>query len=214
MLPCPTVAQKDRAWLLFGLAVGAGIGIASLLSRPRPKLGVASRVLLIGDSMAQGLTPHLAALAKDRAVPFMGRSEVGTRIDQWTGARLDAALAAFGASPTLVLVALGTNDFYAKETHETLAAHVTALAGKLSEIPRSDEYGLGPDVLWIGPPLLQILDAPYDVIEQALREGYTGTGVAGYFASQVLDLRMGPDRIHPTSAGFASWAAAIWNRLS
>jgi lysophospholipase L1-like esterase len=204
---------RYRAWILFGLAIGAGAAIATMLNRPRVKIGPKTRMLLIGDSMAEGLTPHLAALAKEASVPFAASSKIGSHIPEWLGQRLDDALAK--ANPTLVLVALGTNDFYSHEPNEKLAADADALLERLSQATVPDCYGLGPDLVWIGPPLLQIFDAPYPVLQGAVESGYKAAcGEAEYFSSELLDLRMGPDLIHPTAAGFAAWAGAIWKRLS
>ena len=66
-----------------------------------------ARVAVVGDSFAEGLGPHLAAHAKDCGTPFFLDDARGTSVTQWTGPRLDAALA---FNPSVVLVSLGGND--------------------------------------------------------------------------------------------------------
>ena len=52
---------SSKQWLYAGLAIAAGIGMVRLMSGPRLRKGL--KVLLIGDSLAVGMTPFFAALA-------------------------------------------------------------------------------------------------------------------------------------------------------
>lgn len=202
---------SERAWILAGLALAAGAIMAASLLRRRLKLPEDARILMFGDSMAQGLDPHLAALAKEAGIPFKAVYKVGTRIDQWPTAELDAAFESF--NPNFVIIVLGTNDFYSQKSHEQIAADAEKLLEWLEKKSDPTCYGLGPAVLWVSPPLLQIFDAPYPELE-AETDQYEGCGGSQYFNSAILDLRMGADHIHPTAAGFASWAGAIWQAIS
>lgn len=205
---------SSKQWLWAGLALAAGLGVSRLLGGPRIKKGM--RVLLIGDSLALGLTPFFASLAKESGVDFKAMATVGTRIDQWAAnPDLKALLAAF--KPDLILVSLGTNDSFMQgaDVVSKQQAQLDKLYSVLTEWPRSSDYGLGPEyVVWIGPPVLPKPPSPgiskmiQDAAGSALSPRYY------YFHSERLDLPRGPDGLHPVPRGYAGWAGAIWHWLS
>lgn len=206
--------SRNRAWLLAGLAVAAGFGIATLLDRPRVKLSKTTRILLVGDSLAQGLSPHLGNFAKESQYPYQAVHHVGSAIRYWTGERLAAALEQ--AKPTLAVVVLGTNDLAGQRSGEQLAADAAALLDQLSKFPRSDEgYCLGVDVLWVSPLVAMLAAHPQgEALEQAVRSPTGSCGKTEWFDSAVLDVKTGADGVHPVASGYAAWAGAIWKRLS
>ena len=187
----------DRRWILGGLLVATGVGLAAIATR-RPKIGENSRVLLFGDSMAVGLDQHMRQLAAEAGVPYTGKGIVGTRLDQWDdSAWLDQTLASF--QPTLILVSLGTNDeATAPGAIDRQAPHLAALLEKLDRT--------GAAVVWIGPPHLPF---PRQGVSDMIREN-----VPFYFESENLDIPRGPDNLHPNAAGYAGWAGAIWQWLT
>lgn len=206
--------SRNRAWLLAGLALAAGVGLATLLERPRVRLTPESRILLLGDSHAQGLDPHLRAYAKEAGYPYGSAFKVGSTIAYWKGQRLAQALEAH--KPTLAVVVLGTNDLAGKRSAQTVEADAAELLAELAQVPRPDlGFCLGADVLWVSPLALFASGAPgpFHALAVAV-SGYGGCGQAEFFDSAALDVRTGPDLIHATAAGYASWAGAIWKRLS
>lgn len=206
--------SRDRAWLLAGLALAAGFGVATLLGRPRVKLGPSSRILLVGDSLAQGLDPHFSSYAKESGYPYGSAHKVGSAIRYWVGERLQAALEA--TKPTLAVVVLGTNDFAGGRSAEAVHKDAGELLDQLAQFPRPDEgYCLGVDVLWVSPLALMASThaAAFDALRGVLGAP-SGCGKTELFDSTALDVRTGADLVHPTAAGYASWAGAIWKRLS
>jgi lysophospholipase L1-like esterase len=188
----------DRRWLLGGLLIGTGIGLAALATR-RPKITGATRLLLFGDSLAVGLDPHMRQLAAEVGVEaYTGRGVVGSRIDQWDdSAWLDETLASF--QPTLILVSLGTNDEATSPgAVERQEPHLTALLDKL--------HASGAEIVWIGPPSLPF---PRQGVADMIR-----ASVPYYFDSEQLDIPRSPDHLHPNAAGYAGWAGAIWRWLT
>jgi lysophospholipase L1-like esterase len=187
----------DRRWILGGLLVATGVGLAALATR-RPKISADSRVLLFGDSMAVGLDQHMRELAAEAGVPYTGKGIVGTRIDQWDdSAWLDQTLASF--QPTLILVSLGTNDeATAAGAVDRQAPHLDALLQKLE--------ATGAQLVWIGPPELPF---PRQGVSDMIR-----ANVPHFFESEHLEIPRGPDNLHPTAAGYAGWAGAIWQWLT
>lgn len=187
------------------VAIGAallGLGILGLASKASPLKGGLmpttparpARLLLVGDSLAVGLRAPLAALAASAGVPFEGHGVVSTRIDQWaTDAKLDQYLATF--KPTHVLVSLGTND--EKVGTGWAAKEAPKLHALLDKIAKS-----GAEVLWIGPPTLPFTRVGVSDMVRGL--------VPKYFPSELLQIERSPDQLHPTAAGYSSWAAQIW----
>jgi lysophospholipase L1-like esterase len=190
----------DRRWILSGLLLAGGIGVARM-ARARPKLTEDTRLLLIGDSLAQGLSPHLKALATDAGLPYLGAGVAGSRVAQWIDSQwLSAALQEF--SPNLVLLCLGTNDAYSNLSVQQERAHVDAL---LARLPAQAE------VVWVGPPLLPATysgRAAHVELVEAIADR-----TEHYYDSQELDIPRGPDGLHPTAAGYAGWAGALWDWL-
>jgi len=192
------MGDVDRRWLLGGLLTVLGVGLVAAATR-RPKLTEKSRVLLIGDSMAVGLDPHMRELAGETGIEaYAGRGITGSRIDQWARMGwLDTELESF--HPTLVLVSLGTND-------EALGAGAVARQEPFVDELLEKLHGSGAEIVWIGHPSLPFEEnGVADLIESK---------VPFYFRSTELDIPRSPDGLHPNAAGYAGWSGAIWRWLS
>lgn len=188
----------DRRWVYAGLVAAAGIGLVRVLRAPRIQSG--SRLLVIGDSLAVGLTPPLKALGADQGIAVLGIGKVSTRIDQWAqSAALTDAVVAF--KPTLVLVSLGTNDEYLSgDAVKRQRPYLEQLLNRLE--------GAKSDYVWIGPPTLPKSTNGVTALLQARVPS------ANYFPSHTLTIPRGPDQLHPTAKGYAGWAGALWQWLS
>lgn len=174
---------------------------------------------MFGDSMAQGLDPHMKALAKDAGIPYFVAAVPGTRIDQWAASKkLDQYLADF--QPTITLVVLGTNDAYMMgSVWQKQEPHVQLLLDKLrtfSNVNVNDaagpHYSAGTEIVWIGPPAL-----PANHMGMSLDQDFLlalAEAAPNYFASDELEIPRGPDGLHPSVAGFAGWAGRIWAYLT
>lgn len=193
--------KSNRAWILVGAALSTGLGVVFVLSDRHPKLRAGSRLLLVGDSLAVGLSPYLRAIAADEHVPFESVARVGTTIADWARstpdhAALQQALDSF--RPTVVLVSLGTNDEYLSSA---------ALDAEHDDLDRLVAMLRPYDVGWVGVPSLPKpgSNGAVDLVRS--------TGLP-YFASQRLDLERAPDGIHPTAAGYAKWAGLLWSWIA
>lgn len=199
--------KRTRAWVLWGLAAVAGVGLVRLLG---PTVHEGERLLLLGDSMAEGLAPHLRALAAEHGVEFHALARRGSRIDEWAAdPSLEDLLTDF--QPHVVLVALGTNDVYSLSALERSGGAIRPLLDRLVGWPHRDDYGLGAAVVWVMPPSLpdelggfERDDALLDRIRDEART----------FPSDELDIPRAPDGVHPTAAGYAAWAGALWQWLT
>jgi lysophospholipase L1-like esterase len=188
----------DKRWLLGGLLIASGVGLAALATR-RPKITSKTRLLLFGDSLAVGLNPQFKQLAAEAGVEaYVGKGIVGTRINQWdTDLWLDETLVAF--QPNMILVSLGTNDEATSPgAVDREAPHLARLLDKL--------HATGAEIVWIGPPALPF---PRQGVADMIR-----ANVPYYFESENLEIPRSPDHLHPNAAGYAGWAGAIWQWLT
>lgn len=213
----------NRAWIYFGLAAGATtIGLVRLLGAPTLRPG--DRILLVGDSLAVGLTAPLGALASEYGVPLQAIATVGTRIDQWAQSdALTQALQTF--QPTVVLISLGTNDAYmqpssGEDIGQRQAPYMEALLSKIEQYTHTADYGMGPRaIVWISPPTLPAAAISLPSV-MALIESEHQIALprikprVSFFPTQSLTLPRGPDGIHPVATGYAAWAGAIWQWLT
>jgi len=181
------------------LAVGVGATTIAIASGP-PKVQRGSRIFLLGDSLAVGLSRPISALAKDSGILFESQAIEGTRIDQWASKpELYTALDRF--KPDIILVSLGTNDEYMKLDAKTRQEpHIKKLLHELrSRAP----------VAWIGPPKL-----PKKGTNGAIPLILENVPSSNYFPSQKLEIPRAPDKLHPTVSGYAGWAANIWKWIT
>ena len=155
----------------------------------------ARRIVLVGDSLAQGLGPALAEIARGVPCGFHAVGKQSTRVRDWM--RDSDLVAAIGAPPAdLVLVSLGTNDM---RTADPAAAgtEAGALVDKI--------VAAGASVAWIGPPRMTF---DTGVFRPALAGACSARNVR-ICDSQSLDLERAADGIHLTPKGYRAWAETI-----
>ena len=191
----------NRRWLLGGLLAAGGIGLVATTAFGHPRLNADTRLLLIGDSFAAGLGPHLQSLSREEGVDYLGRGVVGSSIVQWSPSGphngwLKNTLKTY--APTIVLISLGTNDEYGGCT-DGRRKWIESLVVQIEEA--------GAHAVWIGMPKL-----PRD--ETCGIRTTAKDAAPAYFDTETLDIPRGPDRLHPTAAGYAGWSGAIWRWLS
>lgn len=194
--------RMDRRWILGGVLLAGGVGVVRVLTQ-RPRFDEHSKILLIGDTFANGLSPHLQTLATDEDLPFLFGAKNGTNLEEWANSEwLLRKLEEF--EPTHVLISLGTTDAYSPISPEQAAESVEELVAIIQE------HQAHP--IWIGEPALPDVYAglsPNEEVLDAIQEH-----APYYFNSSEISIPRGPDGLHPTATGYAGWAALIWNWLS
>lgn len=154
------------------------------------------KILLIGDSLAQGMAPHFNKLAKNKGyVPRINCLQ-GTRIDYWSD-RLDKIMN--DIRPGLIVVSLGTNDS-GLPTPEIQRRHVK----NIKKI--ADRYG--SKILWILPQPLPKRFVGQHGIKQIIKEEIKDD----VYDTQVK-LEKIKDEIHMTSRGYETWITATWDHM-
>ena len=163
-------------------------GIA--MSNPKNK-----DILLVGDSLAVGLSAPMKALGKRDDVHVHDEAKVGTTASYWVP-RLPSILRA--RRPRVLAVSLGTND--AAIADRKLASEALRGICKVAE-------ELDVRLVWIAPPSLPA----------RLTGAATVRATIDDCAPVVLDISEGieraPDGIHATGKGYATWALRLWAPL-
>lgn len=188
--------------------VGVGLlaAAAAFLRRPRSSAKTSGPMLLLGDSLAVGLSGPLKSLG----LPMQSIAIEGTTTEFWTTngrARLAVAL-----TPSIgtALISLGTNDAYAGESYAPRAFAATHQL--LSTI-----IGAGAQVLWIGPPNLpssygskRLNQSTIDTIRQVVES----TDGALWLEHSNTNLPRQSDQLHPTQVGYVAWANLLVDELA
>lgn len=188
------------------MAAGCAWVLASTLALPeaRGEGAAAERlpfrsVLLVGDSMlggGNGLAAAMAARLKSVGVrPYYQTWVSASLVHVVREGKLSRAIDAL--HPDAVVLVLGTNDADAPEPQH--------LSRRIREIVRL--VGKRP-CLWVGPPPLRKPET--GITEQLMAHA----APCAVLDSRPLALERRPDGIHPTDAGGATWADAIFRALA
>lgn len=220
------LAEATMARKTIGPTEGAPPDSTGWYGRGRP--GPAVKVALLGDSSAAGYgvhavqdTPgaHLAsgvAEGADRRVHLRSVAFVGAQTRDLSG-QIDRAL---GAEPQVVVIMIGANDV----THSRLPSEsvrlLAAAVRRLREYGAEVVVGTCPDlgtIKPIAPPLRQVarlwsrrLAAAQTIA--TVEAGGRSVSLASVLAPENTStpaLLFGPDRFHPSAAGYASLASVL-----
>lgn len=154
---------------------------------PRVTVVPGARVLLLGDSIAQGLTAPLNRLVTDAKASLSVTAKMGTTISAWSGTPPPKS--------DIALVSLGTNDM---KLLDPLAekSKLEALLLRLRETSRR--------VVWVSPPPMPFQDRG---VRQMLA---STTAAAGVELFPSIEVPRGPDGVHPNASGYAALAGLLW----
>jgi lysophospholipase L1-like esterase len=191
----PTAASRLRA-LLAALLL---IAIPVAASAERSAAQAPSPVLVVGDSLAVGLEPHLGAMLQSSAVVWDARS--GRTTPQGL-VRLRARLRQ--VTPRTVVVSLGTND---GPDPRRFASRIQRV---LQAIPATDCV-VWPDIN--RPPR----KGPYQALNRVLYAAaeHDRRLVVVHWDRAVLEGKVAlPDGLHPDAAGFRYRSRLIANAMA
>lgn len=148
-------------------------------------------VLLIGDSMLEGLSPRLGA--------YCGASGHKLYTIIWYGSTTEL----FGSSklitdyirklhPDYIFISLGGNELYIKDIAEKRQPYVKNILAEIDTIP----------YLWIGPPNWRKDTGINSLLKTTLPKGT-------FFESNGMKFDRKKDGAHPTSESAAQWMDSI-----
>jgi lysophospholipase L1-like esterase len=149
-------------------------------------------VLLVGDSMAEGVGPWLKKKVEAVGGRFIDGHERSSTIVWWQGSGKLRELLALH-HPDLVFIALGSNEIFME--------HPEARAPLIQQMV--EEIGARPSY-WIGPPSWKPDKGLVHIIEENFQPGH-------FYNSNDLVVPRAPDGKHPTAQGYGTWTDLVWN---
>jgi hypothetical protein len=148
------------------------------------------RILMIGDSMLDGLLPRLADYAVENGHSVNAVIWYGSRTIDWSrGTRLSDALRDY--RPTYVMVVVGSSELTTRDIEKRAPAvqQILKLIGERK-------------LVWIGPPNWRTDTGIGALLEREL-------GPKRYFRSLDLTFERKRDKIHPTLGASRIWMDAV-----
>lgn len=148
-------------------------------------------LLFIGDSMLDGLSPRLAAYAKQNGHSLYSVIWYSSNTEAWgkTG-KLTGYLNQL--HPDFVFICLGSNELFVKDIKEKRQKYVDAIVKELGNTP----------YLWIGPPNWKPDTGINDMLASSLRPG-------SYFVSNGMSFERRKDGAHPTPSSAITWMDSV-----
>ena len=149
------------------------------------------RILLIGDSMLEGLSPRLAAYAQQNnhklfTVVWYSSSSKTWAISQ----NIEKYIEQF--KPTYIFISLGANELFIKNIAELREGYVKTVIEKLGDIP----------YVWIGPPNKQKDTGINDLLKKTVPADK-------FFLTKGMKFSYFEDQIHPTRASAIEWMDSV-----
>lgn len=161
-----------------------------------PEISSESDILLVGDSLAVGLSTQFHKLAKQSGYKPHTHAIVGSTTNQWIKL-LKSDLKKI--EPKLVIVSLGTNDSTMSpewfNIHQNIFSELTKIV-----------IDSGVKIIWIMPPSLQNKNFK----SQNLVIDLIKKTDSMQFDSTQLEIPRSKDKVHPTIKGYQLWMDSIW----
>lgn len=172
--------------LLFPLLLG---------QTPIPMEPEKPTILLVGDSLAAGVTPEFVRLGEARGYRAIGDGRVGTRVGHWIR-WVTPVLRRY--HPRVVLVSLGTNDMGGEGG---MVRNPNLVNELLQRIDRESAT-----VVWILPPSFPKGKFPYEAeVRSALGDRVPKT----VDASRIV-FKRAEDEVHGTPEGYRALMDEVW----
>jgi lysophospholipase L1-like esterase len=148
-------------------------------------------VMLIGDSMAEGVGPWLQKKVQEVGGRFINGQERSSTIVWWQGSgKLRELLQRH--RPDIVFVALGSNEIFLEDP-ERRAPLIKQMVEDLGSRA----------AFWIGPPSWKPDKGLVRVIEENFQPGH-------FYNSNDLVVPRAADGKHPTAQGYQRWTELVW----
>lgn len=155
----------------------------------------AQRILLIGDSMNEGITRRFSAWCENSGHELHTVIWYGSSTKSWASSNR-IKLYIKKIHPTYIIISLGSNELFVKDAVER-AKYIRSI---------TEAVGTSPYV-WIGPP-----NWKEDTGINAAIAREVGSG--RFYESRNLTLERGKDHRHPTMASAAAWTDSVASWLS
>lgn len=154
------------------------------------------RILFVGDSMLEGLSPRLAAYAKHNGHELYSVIWYGSTTKSWGNTQKMAEyIKQF--NPSFIFVSLGGNEMFVKDIKTRHLQQLKNILKQIGDIPYQ----------WIGPPNWK----PDTGINELLAANIPADK---FFLSKDLKLARASDKVHPTRVAAYGWFDLIVKWMS
>ena len=164
--------------------------IADTLRIEEPKFIVDTlpqRILFVGDSMLESLSPRVAAYAKHNGHVLNTVIWYGSTTKSWgTSQKMSEYIAQY--NPTFIIVSLGGNEMFVRDIKKRHLEPLKNILSQIGNIPYQ----------WIAPPNWK----PDTGINELLAENIPADRL---FVSKDLKIARTSDKIHPTRTAACGW---------
>lgn len=158
---------------------------------PQPLDTATQSILLIGDSMLEGLSPRLAAYADENGHTLNEVRWYSSTSNVWGECdTLTHYINKF--KPTYIFICLGANELFVKDIEKKRDKYVKRIFSQIGDIP----------YLWIGPPNWKPDTGINRLIKKNAVEG-------GFFLSDGMKFDRTKDGAHPTRKSSAQWMDSV-----
>ena len=148
-------------------------------------------ILFIGDSMLEGLSPRLAAYAKENGHKLYSVIWYSSTSEVW-GETTKLAEYIEQFKPTYVFVSLGANELFVRNIAERRDKFVKNIISQIGDIP----------YVWIGPPNWKEDTGINNLIAKNARKG-------SFFLSNGMHFDRAKDGAHPTRKSACLWMDSV-----
>ena len=158
---------------------------------PMPCDTTSQTILLVGDSMLEGLGPRLAAYAEHNGHTLYSVMWYSSSSERWgTSDKLRSYIKRL--KPTYIVLCLGANELNVTNISEKREKYVKRIIADIDTIP----------YLWIGPPNWRNDTGINDLIAR-------NTGRGCFFLSNGMTFERSKDGAHPTRSSAAQWLDSV-----
>ena len=158
---------------------------------PAPMDTTSKNILLVGDSMLEGLGPRLAAYADynghtlTRVIWYSSTTEIWGQTT-----RLKERIDEF--KPDYIFICLGANELFVSDIKKKRQKYLDEILSQIGDIP----------FVWIGPPNWKPDTGINDMLQETLPEG-------SFYLSNGEHFDRAKDGAHPTHASAAAWCDRV-----
>lgn len=158
---------------------------------PFPCDTTAKIILLIGDSMLEGIGPRLAAYAEENGHTLYTVIWYSSTTERW-GKSDKMSKYIHDLKPDYIFLSLGGNELFVSDIKNKRDKYVKKILKDIGDIP----------FVWIGPPNWKPDTGINELIETNTKEGT-------FFLSNGMKFDRTKDGAHPTHASAALWVDSI-----
>lgn len=149
-------------------------------------------VMIVGDSMLEGLSPRLAAYCEASGHTLYTVIWYSSTTKEWGGDkhRLESYMQRY--KPDFIFISLGANELFVKDIIDARREYVREIKRQLGPTP----------YLWIGPPNWKKDTGINELLRQELPQGR-------FFVSDGMQFDRKKDGAHPTPESAIAWMDSI-----